>query len=202
MQQRNREHSHLHTHTHRHTKAVCEIIRFRAEVVCVLCGSRCDLLGLKEPGDIETASLQRGLLRGVNFPDRLSVSHLCVCASAGCVLPCLLFISTISQFHLCYFHPLSVHSSPPLLLHPSVPQRELQILSEAKSILQREQPRQQRARAAALKLALRLLYLTSHNALYHTHTPPAFTHRICTEYKAPEQFFSLHSPHPHSPTSF
>lgn len=100
---------------HRHTKAVCEIIRFRAEVVCVLCGSRCDLLGLKEPGDIETASLQRGLLRGVNFPDRLSVSHLCVCvcASAGCVLPCLLFISTISQFHLCYFHPLSVHSSPP-----------------------------------------------------------------------------------------
>lgn len=182
---------------HRHTKAVCEIIRFRAEVVCVLCGSRCDLLGLKEPGDIETASLQRGLLRGVNFPDRLSVSHLCVCvcASAGCVLPCLLFISTISQFHLCYFHPLSVHSSPP---PPSLCSTERatdplggQINSPARAAPSAE--------AAALKLALWLLYLTSHNALYHTHTPPAFTHRICTEYKAPEQFFPFTLPIPTRP---
>lgn len=183
---------------HRHTKAVCEIIRFRAEVVCVLCGSRCDLLGLKEPGDIETASLQRGLLRGVNFPDRLSVSHLCVCVRALAVCSRVFFSFPPSLNSTC---ATSTHSPsiPPLLLHPSVPQRELQILSEAKSILQREQPHQQRARAAALKLALWLLYLTSHNALYHTHTPPAFTHRICTEYKAPEQFFPFTLPIPTRP---
>lgn len=112
----------------------------------------------------------------------------------------------VSSFH---FHHLSIPPVllpptlrpflPPFLLHPSVPQRELQILSEAKSILQREQPRQQRARAAALKLALRLLYLTSHNALYRTHTPPAFTRRICTEYKAPEQFFPFTLPIPTRP---
>lgn len=93
---------------HRHTKAVCEIIRFRAEVVCVLCGSRCDLLGLKEPGDIETASLQRGLLRGVNFPDRLSVSHLCVCVCERWLC------APVSSFH---FHHLSI---PPVLLPPTL----------------------------------------------------------------------------------
>lgn len=166
----------------------------------MLCGSRCDLLGLKEPGDIETASLQRGLLRGVNFPDRLSVSHLCVCVCERWLC------APVSSFH---FHHLSI---PPVLLPPTLrpflpspPPPSLcsteratdplggQINSPARAAPSAEGP------GCGAQTSYWLLYLTSHNALYHTHTPPAFTHRICTEYKAPEQFFPFTLPIPTRP---
>lgn len=184
----------LRSHTQTHTLPLCEIIRLQAEVACVLCGCRCDLVGLcyglKEPGDTEEASPQRGLLQGLHFPDRLTpASHV-----LECVLLCPLFIS--NQF----LHPsippvllpptILPFLSPPLPLHPSVPLRELQILSEAKSILQWEQPSQQRASAAALKLPLQLLYLTSRTHSARTYTPPAFTLWICAACtKHPNIFF-------------
>lgn len=195
----------LRSHTQTHTLPLCEIIRLQAEVACVLCGCRCDLVGLcyglKEPGDTEEASPQRGLLQGLHFPDRLTpASHV-----LECVLLCPLFIS--NQF----LHPsippvllpptILPFLSPPLPLHPSVPLRELQILSEAKSILQWEQPSQQRASAAALKLPLQLLYLTSRTHSARTYTPPAFTLWICAACtKHPNIFFFFPSifTHPNS----
>lgn len=158
--------------------------------------------GLKEPRDTQTASLQRGLLRGVNFPDRLSASDVCVSMCSYVFFsfpPC----SSISQFHLCYFHPLSFHPSSP---HISVPLGELQILLEAKSILLWEQHSQQRVWAAALKLPPRLLHLTSHThypQYLHIHTTCIHSLNMHCQYKAPGHFFlSIFThPQPHSPTS-
>lgn len=119
--------------------------------------------GLKEPGDSRAL---RDPHSGNKSP-RPPASVRC-----KCVFPFFSFsVPSTSQFHLCYFHPLSFQFNlhPPLPLHPSVPPRELQILSEAKSILRCEQPSQQQARAAALKLPSQLLYLTSYTICTHTH---------------------------------
>lgn len=184
----------LRSHTQTHTLPLCEIIRLQAEVACVLCGCRCDLVGLcyglKEPGDTERSQPTERVITGTTFSWPTDACFTCVRVCAP-----------VSSFH---FQPVppslnstcvtSTHyppvSPPALPLHPSVPLRELQILSEAKSILQWEQPSQQRASAAALKLPLQLLYLTSRTHSARTYTPPAFTLWICAACtKHPNIFF-------------
>ena len=179
-------------------------------MVCVLCGCRCDLVGLcyglKEPGDTEEASPQRGLLQGLHFPDRLSPApHV-----LECVLLCSLFIS--NQF----LHP----SILPVLLPPTI----LPFLSPLptpsiplfhwESYRSSPRPNQFSSESSPVSRGPRLQhwnYLSSYFISYHTHTALAHTHHLhsLSEYALHVQstrtfFFSvyLHSPQLHSPTSF
>lgn len=200
----------LRSHTQTHTLPLCEIIRLQAEVACVLCGCRCDLVGLcyglKEPGDTEEASPQRGLLQGLHFPDRLTpASHV-----LECVLLCPLFIS--NQF----LHP----SIPPVLLPPTIlpflpppPPPSLCSTERATDPLRGQINSPVRAAQSAEGLGCST-ETTSPATLSHiTHTQRPHIHTTCIHslnmrcmYKAPEHFFFfpvyLHSPQLHSPTSF
>lgn len=200
----------LRSHTQTHTLPLCEIIRLQAEVACVLCGCRCDLVGLcyglKEPGDTEEASPQRGLLQGLHFPDRLTpASHV-----LEYVLLCPLFIS--NQF----LHP----SIPPVLLPPTIlpflpPPSPSIPLFHWESYRSSPRPNQFSSESSPVSRGPRLQhwnYLSTYFISHHTHTAPAHTHHLhsLSEYALHVQstrtffFFSvyLHSPQLHSPTSF
>lgn len=200
----------LRSHTQTHTLPLCEIIRLQAEVACVLCGCRCDLVGLcyglKEPGDTEEASPQRGLLQGLHFPDRLTpASHV-----LECVLLFPLFIS--NQF----LHP----SIPPVLLPPTIlpflpPPSPSISLFHWESYRSSPRPNQFSSESSPVSRGPRLQhwnYLSSYFISHHAHTAPAHTHHLhsLSEYVLHVQstrtffFFSvyLHSPQLHSPTSF
>lgn len=141
--------------------------------------------GLKEPGDTHTARL----LREVNVPVSFRCERVHEFVFLCPLSICNQFSSPISQFHLCYFHPL-----PPLRSTEKATDRlGGQINSPARAAQSAE----------GLRPPLQLLYLTQQ---LHIHTPPAFTLWMCTaSTKQPEHFFlplHLHSPQPHSPTSF
>lgn len=166
----------LRSHTQTHTLPLCEIIRLQAEVACVLCGCRCDLVGLcyglKEPGDTEEASPQRGLLQGLHFPDRLTpASHV-----LECVLLCPLFIS--NQF----LHP----SIPPVLLPPTIlpflpPPSPSIPLFHWESYRSSPRPNQFSSESSPVSRGPRLQhwnYLSSYFISHHAHTAPAHTHHL------------------------
>lgn len=183
----------LRSHTQTHTLPLCEIIRLQAEVACVLCGCRCDLVGLcyglKEPGDTEEASPQRGLLQGLHFPDRLTpASHVLECAP-------------VSSFH---FQPVppSLNSTcvtsthyPPVSLPPPPPP-SLCSTERATDPLRGQINSPVRAAQSAEGLGCST-ETTSPATLSHiTHTQRPHIHTTCIHslnmrcmYKAPEHFF-------------
>lgn len=183
----------LRSHTQTHTLPLCEIIRLQAEVACVLCGCRCDLVGLcyglKEPGDTEEASPQRGLLQGLHFPDRLTpASHVLECAP-------------VSSFH---FQPVppSLNSTcvtsthyPPVSLPPPPPP-SLCSTERATDPLRGQINSPVRAAQSAEGLGCST-ETTSPPTLSHIiHTQRPHIHTTCIHslnmrcmYKAPEHFF-------------
>lgn len=171
--QGNRENSHLDTCKNTYSTSVWDHYIARWRGVCAVWESVWPgqlYYGLKEPGDAEAASLQRGLLRGVNFPDRLSASDVCVCASlCFCVFFSFPPSSSISQFHLCYFHPLRFHFS-----HPPIS------LCSTESYRSSQRPNQFSSESIPVSRGPGLLRWNYLSGYFITHMAPAFCSWICT----------------------
>lgn len=166
----------LRSHTQTHTLPLCEIIRLQAEVACVLCGCRCDLVGLcyglKEPGDTERSQPTERVITGTTFSWPTDACFTCV-RVCSCVLFSFPTSSSIPQFHLCYFHPLSSRFSPPP--SPSIP------LFHWESYRSSPRPNQFSSESSPVSRGPRLQhwnYLSSYFISHHTHTAPAHTHHL------------------------
>lgn len=194
----------LRSHTQTHTLPLCEIIRLQAEVACVLCGCRCDLVGLcyglKEPGDTERSQPTERVITGTTFSWPTDACFTCVRVCAP-----------VSSFH---FQPVppslnstcvtSTHYPP---VSPPPPPPSLCSTERATDPLRGQINSPVRAAQSAEGLGCST-ETTSPPTLSHIiHTQRPHIHTTCIHslnmrcmYKAPEHFFFFPSifTHPNS----
>ena len=126
----------------------------------------------------------------------------CVCVPVcSCVFsfpPC----SPVSQFHLCYFHPLFFHFS---LYHPSLCSAERdtdplggQINSPVRAAQSAEGPDcSTETTSQATSSHITHTHTHTHSTRTYAHTPTAFTHWICRASTKHLKIFSISLPSPH-----